>query len=264
MAPLVCATFSALVSLPAFAAGIRTCVDRLLSAGADPNVRWHDPQLADDPLSALYGAAGRNHDVAITRRLLQAGADLHATDAQGLTPLHCATLYGFTSRDRPRLVALLDALLLAGADPQQAAAGGVTPLLLLLSARAVPGTPCIEEVVLAGLERLFDEEVRLDARDQRGDMFRRCFLQHTVPQIEDKRLAAHLVHKRIHSPLHRRAACHKQQRIEIALNGHVEFGHPILRCGCINRDSIHTGFICVELIALQRRGTWEADDLRAR
>jgi hypothetical protein len=38
-------------------------------------------------------------------------------DAQGLTPLHCAALYGFTARDRTRLVALLDALLLAGADP---------------------------------------------------------------------------------------------------------------------------------------------------
>ncbi|HEU4669334.1 MAG TPA: ankyrin repeat domain-containing protein [Dyella sp.] len=75
MAPLACATFSALVALPGRAAGIRACVDLLLDAGADPDVRWHDPQLPDDPLSALYGAAGRNHDVAITTRLLQAGAD---------------------------------------------------------------------------------------------------------------------------------------------------------------------------------------------
>ncbi len=104
----------------------------------------------------------------LVSRLLQAGADLHARDAQGLTPLHCAALYGFTARERPRLVALLDTLLLAGADAQQAANGGATPLLLLLGARAEPGTPSTEDVLLAGLERLLDEEVRLDARDQRG------------------------------------------------------------------------------------------------
>ncbi|MGV8923828.1 MAG: ankyrin repeat domain-containing protein [Thermomonas sp.] len=104
----------------------------------------------------------------LVSRLLQAGGDLHARDAQGLTPLHCAALYGFTARERPRLVALLDTLLLAGADAQQTANGGATPLLLLLGARAEPGTPSTEDVLLAGLERLLDEDVRLDARDQRG------------------------------------------------------------------------------------------------
>ena len=136
-------------------------VDRLLDAGAGLEQRLP----GDVTVLMLAAALGLPELVA---RLLQAGADLNATDAQGLTPLHCATLYGFTARDRPRLVALLDTLLLAGADPQQAAAGGLTPLLLLLGARAEPGTPSTEEVVLAGLERLFDEEVRLDARDQRG------------------------------------------------------------------------------------------------
>jgi ankyrin repeat protein len=136
-------------------------VDRLLDAGAGLEQRLP----GDVTVLMLAAALGLPELVA---RLLQAGADLNATDAQGLSPLHCATLYGFTARDRPRLVALLDTLLLAGADPQQAAAGGLTPLLLLLGARAEPGTPSTEEVVLAGLERLFDEEVRLDARDQRG------------------------------------------------------------------------------------------------
>jgi ankyrin repeat protein len=136
-------------------------VDRLLDAGAGLEQRLP----GDVTVLMLAAALGLPELVA---RLLQAGADLNATDAQGLSPLHCATLYGFTARDRPRLVALLDTLLLAGADPQQAAVGGLTPLLLLLGARAEPGTPSTEEVVLAGLERLFDEEVRLDARDQRG------------------------------------------------------------------------------------------------
>ncbi len=136
-------------------------VDRLLDAGAGLEQRLP----GDVTVLMLAAALGLPELIA---RLLQAGADLHAHDAQGLTPLHCAALYGFTSRDRPRLVALLDTLLLAGADPQQTAANGMTPLLLLLGARAEPGTPSTEEVVLAGLERLFDEEVRLDARDQRG------------------------------------------------------------------------------------------------
>ena len=44
----------------------------------------------------------------------------------------------------------------------------MTPLLVLRGARAEPGTACDEDVVLAGLERLLDEEVALDARDPRG------------------------------------------------------------------------------------------------
>jgi ankyrin repeat protein len=101
-------------------------------------------------------------------RLLQAGADVHATDAQGLTPLHCAVLFGFTARERPRLLALLDTLLLAGADADAIAAGGVSPLLLLLGARAEPGTACDEEVLMTALERMLDEDVALDAQDPRG------------------------------------------------------------------------------------------------
>lgn len=104
----------------------------------------------------------------IVARLLAAGADVHAGDDQQLVPLHCAALYGFTARDRTRLLTLLDTLLLAGAEPDQAAAGTVTPLLLLLGARAEPGTACDEHVLLAGLERLLDEDVALDVRDPRG------------------------------------------------------------------------------------------------
>lgn len=41
-------------------------------------------------------------------------------------------------------------------------------MLLLLGARAEPGTACDEQVVLAGVERLLDEDVSLDVADQRG------------------------------------------------------------------------------------------------
>jgi len=104
----------------------------------------------------------------IVARLLTAAADVHATDNQGLAPLHCAALYGFTARDKNRLLALLDTLLLADADPEGLAGGPVSPLLLLLGARAEPGTACDEQVVLAGVERLLDEDVSLDVADQRG------------------------------------------------------------------------------------------------
>ena len=136
-------------------------VDRLLAAGATLEQR-----LPGD-VTVLMLAAALGMPDACTR-LLAAGANINAADAQGLTPLHCAALYGFTTRDRRRLVALLDALLLAGADPDTQAAGGVTPLLLVLGARAEPGTACDEDVVLAGIARLLDEGASLQVRDPRG------------------------------------------------------------------------------------------------
>ncbi len=136
-------------------------VDRLLAAGATLEQR-----LPGDVTVLMLAAALGLPD--LCARLLTSGANVQAADAQGLTPLHCAALYGFTGRERPRLLALLDTLLLAGAEPDAVAAGGVTPLLLLLGARAEPGTACDEDVVVAGLDRLLDEEASLDAQDPRG------------------------------------------------------------------------------------------------
>jgi ankyrin repeat protein len=136
-------------------------VDSLLAAGAQLEQR-----LPGDVTVLMLAAALGLPDLAA--RLLTAGANVHASDAQGLMPLHCAALYGFTARERPRLLALIDTLLLAGAEPDTAAAGGVTPLLLMLGARAEPGTACDEDTVLAALDRLLEEEVSLDAQDPRG------------------------------------------------------------------------------------------------
>lgn len=138
-----------------------TIVERLLQA--DCNLEQRLP--GDVTVLMLAAALGLPE---VVSRLLHAGADLRASDAQGLTALHCAALYGFTERDRSRLLALLDGLLLAGADANRAALDGTTPLLLLLGARAEPGTPSSEDVLLAGMERLFDEDASLDVRDPRG------------------------------------------------------------------------------------------------
>ncbi|HIY70324.1 MAG TPA: ankyrin repeat domain-containing protein [Candidatus Luteimonas excrementigallinarum] len=136
-------------------------VDRLLEKGVSP-----DQRLPGDVTVLMLSAALGLPE--LCARLLAAGADVHATDSQGLTALHCAALYGFTSNDRPRLVALFDTLLLAGAQADTEAAGGVTPLLLLLGARAEPGTACDEDVVGAALVQLLDEEASLEAQDPRG------------------------------------------------------------------------------------------------
>lgn len=136
-------------------------VERLLAAGAALEHRLP----GEVTVLMLAAALGLPE---LCARLLAAGADVHAVDAQGLTPLHCAALYGFGSRDRARLMALFDTLLLAGAEPDAEAAGGVTPLLLLLGARAEPGSSCDEEVVGAAMTQLLDEEVSLEAQDPRG------------------------------------------------------------------------------------------------
>ncbi|MGY4478043.1 hypothetical protein [Bradyrhizobium sp. USDA 3364] len=81
--PLVAVTHSGLLQIPEFRARLHRCARLLLQAGADPNQhissRWPPGSLdaPDDsnPLSALYGAAGRNHDLELTRLLLEAGAD---------------------------------------------------------------------------------------------------------------------------------------------------------------------------------------------
>jgi ankyrin repeat protein len=81
--PLVAVTHSTLLRIPEFREPLRRSARFLLSAGADPNQRignrWTPASLRapDDahPLSALYGAAGQNHDPVLTKMLLDAGAD---------------------------------------------------------------------------------------------------------------------------------------------------------------------------------------------
>lgn len=146
MPPLACATFSGLIALPACAPGIRACADLLLDAGADPDARWTDPELPHDSLSVLYGAAGRNHDIALTRRLLQAGANpndneslYHATEIADSTIVRllldagarvtgCNALFRALDHEDPDTVRLL---LAHGGDPNEPGPDG-SPLLLSL------------------------------------------------------------------------------------------------------------------------------------
>ncbi|MFN3844146.1 MAG: ankyrin repeat domain-containing protein [Rehaibacterium terrae] len=136
-------------------------VERLLVAGAAVD------QALPGGITPLMVAAALGLDD-MCRRLLAGGADIAAQDGQGHGALHCAAIQAFQSRDRDRVVRLFDLLLRAGAGADAPAQGGLTPLLLVLGARAEPGSSCDEDTVLAALERLLAENVALDVQERRG------------------------------------------------------------------------------------------------
>jgi ankyrin repeat protein len=156
-------------------------VDQLLRAGATP-----DLALPGDVTPLMLAAALGQPE--LISRLLAHGADPEARDAQGLGSLHCAALHAFSSRDRQRVLALVDTLLLAGIAPDEPNALGQTPLLLLLGARAEPGTACDEDVLLAALERLLAEDVSLEAQDQRGFGALHLAAMHGLPRVVQRLL----------------------------------------------------------------------------
>ncbi|KAA2284659.1 ankyrin repeat domain-containing protein [Arenimonas fontis] len=156
-------------------------VERLLRAGAGA-----DQTLPGEVTPLMLAAALGQPE--IIARLLAHGADVRARDGQGLGVLHCAALHAFSSRDRSRVLALLDALLLADAEPDARNEAGQTPLLLLLGARAEPGATCDEEVLLAAMDRLLAEGVDLDARDGRGLAPLHLAALHGLPRVVQRLL----------------------------------------------------------------------------
>lgn len=86
--PLIAVTHSSLARLDAYRDTLRRCVRLLLDHGADPNRsignRWPPHSLekpGDDRLTAIYGAAGKLHDVPMTAMLLAAGADANDNES---------------------------------------------------------------------------------------------------------------------------------------------------------------------------------------
>ena len=75
MPPLVAVTHSRLIAEPDLEPRLLACAKRLLDAGANVDAAWVNPAYPDFPQSALYGAAGLTHNVAMTTLLLDAGAN---------------------------------------------------------------------------------------------------------------------------------------------------------------------------------------------
>jgi ankyrin repeat protein len=136
-------------------------VQALLEGGAQPD------QALPGGITPLMVAAALGQIKGL-QALLAHGAQAHARDEDGGSALHALAQYGFGARDRVRAVTLWDALLAGGAEPDAVNAQQQTPLLLVLGARAEPGTPCDEDVVLAQVERLLLRGVDLAAKDRRG------------------------------------------------------------------------------------------------
>jgi len=81
--PLLAVAHSSLLRVEEFRERLHRCAELLIADGADVNQhihsRWPPGSLSEPdqryPLSTLYGAAGSNHDPALTRILLDAGAN---------------------------------------------------------------------------------------------------------------------------------------------------------------------------------------------
>ncbi len=173
--PLVAVTQSSLVRLPAYRDRLHACAKLLIEAGADSNQsvqsRWAASASAPSEefrLSALYGAAGQNHDPGLTKLLLEAGADpndgeslYHALENPTCTRLLLEAGARVTGTNALyRSLDLADAeplrLLLAhGGDPNEPA-GSVptndyrTPLLWAIRRRRSPAH--IELLLAAGAD----------------------------------------------------------------------------------------------------------------
>lgn len=76
MPPLAVVTHSRLILEDGFEAGLLACADLLVTHGADVDASWSDDvRWPGNPLSVLYGAAGRTHHAAMVKLLLEAGSN---------------------------------------------------------------------------------------------------------------------------------------------------------------------------------------------
>ena len=125
-----------------------------------------DTRMAGGATALTVAAALGQIDVADA--LLEAGADVNAVDAQGTTPLHAAAQYAFDRGDAATARRLLDRLLQHGARLDARNHAGQDALLVVLGARAQPGTHCDAELLRHLAEHLLERGAPPDSQDQRG------------------------------------------------------------------------------------------------
>jgi ankyrin repeat protein len=138
-------------------------VSLLLTAGADPNVAGNHRGGRPLHYAARGNPAGDSkRQVETIRTLLDAGADIHAVDKNGATPLHKAV--------RSRCAAAVECLLDAGADPVRRNKPGSTPFHLAVqdtggSGSGAPAARAGQEAII----RLFlARDVKPTVKDAKG------------------------------------------------------------------------------------------------
>jgi ankyrin repeat protein len=105
----------------------------------------------------------------LAEALIEAGADVNAIDEQGTTPLLAAAQAGFSgSADTASIRELLNLLLRAGAKLDVKNPAGQDAVLILLGARAQPGTPCDGEHLATLVNVLLQHGAKVDTQDTRG------------------------------------------------------------------------------------------------
>jgi hypothetical protein len=125
-----------------------------------------DQRLRGGGTALMIAAALGLPDIA--ERLLAHGAEVDAADEAGTRALHAAAHFAFYAQDGDRARRLLSLLLEAGALVDTRNADAQTPLLLLLGARAEPGTATDPRALLAHLPLLLDRGADVNAQDRRG------------------------------------------------------------------------------------------------
>jgi len=200
--PLVAVTHSSLLRLPEFRDRLHKSARLLLDAGADPNQavgsRWPPDSVSKPsevfPLSALYGAAGQNHDAELTKLLLDAGADPNDGESlyHSLENLECtrrllqagARIIGTNTLYRVLDLDDIDGLRLLlswGADPNEPASSSPTsdwgsPLLWAIRRRRS----------LAHIEALLEAGADPSARTPDGASAHTLALRFGLPHVAQR------------------------------------------------------------------------------
>jgi ankyrin repeat protein len=104
----------------------------------------------------------------IVALLLEHGAQTKAQDERGTQALHAVGQFAFRSAETTRAQRIFELLLKHGADVNATNVAGQTPLLLLLGARAEPGTTADQKHLLVLLRQLLVAGADVNVQDQRG------------------------------------------------------------------------------------------------